>query len=187
MRNQSNYLISNDGINVVDLPYNGKNKSKIQKYNPMKNGYGQVKSSGKPVSYISPIKYIVFNNPGKVYDFLVIKGIDVQNTIGDVYEKAKLYVKRTQQEGVMELVKFAHPDLGIIAEAIGCSNAESSSFDDGKETKKEANASENKKDDKKEENENIIKSMLGKYSNEQIKNFALVALIIALIIYLFRK
>lgn len=191
MRNQSNYLVSNDGINVINLPYSGKNKN--QKYYPknstMKNGYGQVKYMGKPISYISPIKYIVFNNPDKVYDFLIMKGIDVQNTIGDVYEKAKIYVKRTQQDGVLELVKYAHPDLGVISEAIGCSNADStSSYDKSKkEDEKAGNTKENSKEDSKGENDNAIKKLVSKYSNEQLKTFAIVALIIFVIVLLYKR
>lgn len=192
MSYQSKYLVSNDGINVIDLPYNGKNKT--QKYYPknsdMKNGYGQVKYMGKPISYISPIKYIVFNNPDKVYDFLVMKGIDVQNTIGDVYEKAKIYVKRTQQQGVIELVKYAHPDLGVISEAIGCSSADSSSSY-GETPNGDKKANNTKKEDSKEnsnnESENVIKKLVSKYSNEQLKTFAIVALVIFVIVLLYKR
>jgi hypothetical protein len=67
---------------------------------------------------IEPLKYIVYNNPQVVYDFLISKGYSVDNKIPSVYQFARIYVKENGEPGILELIKAAHPDKEFILKAI---------------------------------------------------------------------
>jgi hypothetical protein len=117
--NQSNYLVSNDDLSVMDLPRN------------MTQVPSMSRSSGQPSTplLIPPLKYIVYNNPQVVYDFLISKGYLVDNKIPSTYQFAKVYVREHGEPGILEIVKVAHPDLDIIKKALGLDKNKESSFD----------------------------------------------------------
>ena len=103
---QSNYLVSNDGVQTMDLPRN--------MLGPRPSG-----PTGRSTPLlIEPLKYIVYNNPQVVYDFLISKGYSVDNKIPSVYQFARIYVKENGEPGILELIKAAHPDKEFILKAI---------------------------------------------------------------------
>lgn len=103
---QSNYLVSNDGVQTMDLPRN--------MLGPRPSG-----PTGRSTPLlIEPLKYIVYNNPQVVYDFLISKGYSVDNKIPSVYQFARIYVKENGEPGILELIKAAHPDKEYILKAI---------------------------------------------------------------------
>ena len=110
--NQSNYLVSNDGVQTMDLP---RNFSAPRSAEP---------SNRKTPILIPPIKYIVYNNPQVAYDFLISKGFNVEPTIPSTLQFAMSFIKQKGDEGILEFVNAAHPDKEVILKASG--NKESS-------------------------------------------------------------
>ena len=119
---QSNYLVSNDDLGVMDLPRNMGPAVPVSNY----------KSDRKTPLLVPPLKYIVYNNPQVVYDFLINKGYNVENNIPSTYQFAKIYVREQGEPAIVELVKEAHPDLAIIKKALGLDKKDSSFFGDFK-------------------------------------------------------
>lgn len=115
----SNYLVSNDDLSVMDLP---RNMTQV----PAMSRYSKGQQSSKTPVLIPPLKYIVYNNPQVVYDFLISKNYNVDNRIPSVYQFAKVYVREHGEPGILEIVKIAHPDLSIIKDALGFKSKESS-------------------------------------------------------------
>jgi hypothetical protein len=149
----SNYLVSNDDLSVMDLPQNMNNARQMMSSNY--KGRPQVRKSaaGKIPTLIPPLKYIVYNNPQRVYDLLINKGYNVDNNIPSTYQFAKIYVKEQGEPAILDLVKNAHPDKELMLKALGMNRE--SSFDGGsdkKEEKKETTETKVvEKDTKKEE------------------------------------
>ena len=112
--NQSNYLVSNDGVQTMDLPRNMLGPRKAEPSN-----------RATPL-LIPPLKYIVYNNPQVVYDFLISKSYNVEPSIPSTYQFARIFVKENGDPGILELVKAAHPDAALILKAMG--HKEDSSF-----------------------------------------------------------
>lgn len=109
---QSN-MTSNDGVQIMDLP--------------TRNAHIKAIPSGRSTPLlIPPIKYIVYNNPQAAYDFLINKGYNVDNRIPSVYQFARIYVKEKGDDGILDLVRAAHPDKELILRAMG--HKEDSSF-----------------------------------------------------------
>lgn len=111
---ESNYLVSNDGVQTMDLPRN-----MLGPRQPEKN------NRTTPL-LIPPLKYMVYNNPQVAYDFLISKGYNVEPTIPSTYQFARIFVKENGDPGILELVKAAHPDAALILKAMG--HKEDSSF-----------------------------------------------------------
>lgn len=106
--NQSNYMVSNDGVQIMDLPMT------------MAGPRQQAKPSGRTTPIlIPPIKYIVYNNPQVAYDFLISKGYNVEPNIPSTYQFARIFVKEKGDAGVVEFIGAAHPDKDIILKATG--------------------------------------------------------------------
>ena len=116
---QSNYLVSNDDLGVMDLPRN-MGPAPVSNY--------KSDSNRKTPLLVPPLKYIVYNNPQVVYDFLINKGYNVDNNIPSTYQFAKIYVREQGEPAIVELVKEAHPDLAIIKKALGLDKKDSSFF-----------------------------------------------------------
>lgn len=127
----SNYLVTNDDLSVMDLPRNMTQVPNMSSY----SSKGQ-KSSSTPL-LIPPLKYIVYNNPQVVYDFLISKGYNVDNRIPSAYQFAKIYVRENGEQGILDIVRVAHPDMDIIKKALGLDKKESS-FDGGSQETKPA-------------------------------------------------
>lgn len=117
---QSNYLVSNDDLGVMDLPRNMGPAVPVSNY--------KSDSNRKTPLLVPPLKYIVYNNPQVVYDFLINKGYNVDNNIPSTYQFAKIYVREQGEPAIVELVKEAHPDLAIIKKALGLDKKDSSFF-----------------------------------------------------------
>lgn len=129
---QSNYMVSNDGVQIMDLPMT------------MAGPRQQAKPSGRTTPIlIPPIKYIVYNNPQVAYDFLISKGYNVEPNIPSTYQFARIFVKEKGDAGVVEFIGAAHPDKDIILKATG--HKDDSSFCcgfDGNNSTTNQNASE---------------------------------------------
>lgn len=125
---QSNYLVSNDDLSVMDLPKNMGPAVPVSNY--------KSDSNRKTPLLVPPLKYIVYNNPQVVYDFLVNKGYNVDNNIPSTYQFAKIYVRDQGEPAILELVKEAHPDLAIMKKALGLDKKESSFFGETKPVEK---------------------------------------------------
>lgn len=145
--NQSNYLVSNDGVQTMDLP---RNYSAPRSPEP---------STRKTPILIPPIKYIVYNNPQVAYDFLISKGLNVEPTIPSTLQFAMSYIKQKGDEGILEFVNAAHPDKDVILKAVG---QKESSFaentqSDSNSTNNSTTPVETKKEEKTEsKNENKL-------------------------------
>ena len=112
---QSNFMVSNDGIQVMDLP------------RTMGAPRRQAKPTGRTTPIlIPPVKYLVYNNPQVAYDFLVSKGYNVEPNIPSTYQFARIFIKERGDDGILELTKAAHPDKDLILKATG--HKEDSSF-----------------------------------------------------------
>jgi hypothetical protein len=104
---ESNYLTTNDGLGVTDLP----------RQMPVPRS---AEPSGRTTPIIiEPLKYIVYNNPQVAYDFLINKGYNVEPNVPSTYQFARIFVKERGNEGILELVRVAHPDIAMILKAIG--------------------------------------------------------------------
>jgi hypothetical protein len=110
---QSNYLVSNDGVQTMDLPRN------------MLGPGPSNRSARKTPVLIPPVKYIVYNNPQVAYDFLINKGYNVDNRIPSVYQFAQIFIKENGDPGILEFVKNCHPDKDTIIKAFGLDKKES--------------------------------------------------------------
>ena len=108
----SNYLVSNDGVQTMDLP---------MQFQPPRRR--EANSSKTPI-LIPPLKYIVYNNPQVCYDYLINKGYNVDNKIPSVYQYARIYVKEYGDTGILDMIKNCHPDKDMILKA--CKEKESS-------------------------------------------------------------
>jgi hypothetical protein len=108
----SNYLVSNDGVQIMDLP---------MQFQPPRRR--EANSSKTPI-LIPPLKYIVYNNPQVCYDYLINKGYNVDNKIPSVYQYARIYVKEYGDTGILDMIKNCHPDKDMILKA--CKEKESS-------------------------------------------------------------
>lgn len=140
---ESNYLVTNDGVQTMDLPRNMLGPRK-----PEQNGR-------QTPLLIPPLQYIVYNNPQVAYDFLISKGYNVDNKIPSVYQFARIFVKENGDPGILEFVKAAHPDRDTILKAFAEDKKESNfgetttaattastSKEEVKETKTESKAEE---------------------------------------------
>ena len=109
---ESNYLVSNDGVQTMELPRNmlGPKKHQGARSTPL---------------LIPPIKYIVYNNPQVAYDFLISKNLNVEPTIPSTYQFARIFVKENGDQGILEFVAAAHPDKETIVKALGLDKKES--------------------------------------------------------------
>lgn len=116
-RTESGYLVSNDGVQTMDLPRN------MLGPRPANQGGRQT-----PV-LIPPMKYIVYNNPQVCYDFLINKGYTVEPNIPSTYQFSREFVKDNGDPGVLEFVKNCHPDKDTLIKALGLDKKESN-FDD---------------------------------------------------------
>jgi hypothetical protein len=123
---QSNYLVSNDGVQTMDLPRN------------MLGPRTAESNNRQTPLLIEPLKYIVYNNPQVVYDFLISKGYNVDNKIPSVYQFARIYVKENGGPGILELIKEAHPDKDTILKACATDKKESS-FVEGEQNQNTTN------------------------------------------------
>lgn len=104
---QSNFMVSNDGIQVMDLP------------RTMGAPRKAIPSGRTTPILIPPVKYLVYNNPQVAYDFLVSKGYNVEPNIPSTYQFARIFIKERGDEGILELTKAAHPDRDLILKATG--------------------------------------------------------------------
>lgn len=109
---ESNYLVSNDGVQTMELPRNmlGPKKHQGARSTPL---------------LIPPIKYIVYNNPQVAYDFLISKNLNVEPTIPSTYQFARIFIKEEGDQGILEFVAAAHPDKETIIKALGLDKKES--------------------------------------------------------------
>ncbi len=121
---QSQYLTSNDGLGVMDLPYTGPTN--------------QPTSKMKSKKLIPPLQYIVYDNPQGSYDFLIKKGYSVDSKIPAVIAMANRFIQDRGQAGLLEFIKEAHPDRDLILQATG--HNMDSNFCCGFDGKKEADA-----------------------------------------------
>ncbi len=126
----SNYLVSNDGVQTMDLPRN------------FSAPRGPESSNRRTPILIPPIKYIVYNNPQVAYDFLISKGLNVEPTIPSTLQFAMIFIKQEGDPGILEFIAAAHPDKDVILKAVGqkeSSFAETTQSDSNSttETKKE--------------------------------------------------
>lgn len=135
----SNYLVSNDDLSVMDLPRNMGKKVPMSNYNQKQRG-----RVNKVPTLIPPLKYIVYNNPQRVYDFLINKRYNVDNNIPSTYQFAKLYVKENGEPAILEIVKECHPDKELMLKAMGM-NKESSFNGASEESKAKSEVKEDKK------------------------------------------
>ena len=111
--NHSNYLVSNDGVQTMDLPRNMVGPRRAEPSN-----------RSTPL-LIPPLKYIVYNNPQVCYDFLISKGYNVEPSIPSTYQFARIFVKENGDPGILELVGAAHPDKDTIIKSLGLDKKES--------------------------------------------------------------
>lgn len=115
---ESKYLVSNDDLSVMDLPRNMKPGIPMSR--------NRVKTNKIP-ALIPPLKYIVYNNPQRVYDFLISKNYNVDNNIPSTYQFAKVYVRENGEPAILEIVKECHPDKELMLKAMNLNKE--SSFD----------------------------------------------------------
>jgi hypothetical protein len=134
----SNYLVSNDGVQTMDLP--------MQFYPPRKR---EPNNSKTPI-LIPPLKYIVYNNPQVCYDYLINKGYNVDNKIPSVYQYARIYVKEYGDTGILDFIKNCHPDKDMILKACK-EKKEMSSFSDDTKTTTPTTTSTSKEETKTED------------------------------------
>ena len=114
--------------------------------NQANKGYGTVIPKTNPLDMIriTPLRYIVFNNPQGVHDFLFSKGVNVSNNVLSTYETAKKFAQLGGEPAMMEMIKSVDtPYKQMILSAYN----KDSGFD-GKtpETKKEEAPSVSKSD-----------------------------------------
>lgn len=118
-RNQEQrYITSNDGVGVSEFR-SAPPRQLIPGSNPnvpMNNG-----PEYKTPTLIQPLKYIVYNNPQAVYNFLTNMGYNVKNDIPSTYQFAKNYIRERGEEGVLDIVRAAHPDKDLILQAFNAS------------------------------------------------------------------
>lgn len=131
----SNYLVSNDGVQTMDLPRN------------FSAPRGPESSNRRTPILIPPIKYIVYNNPQVAYDFLISKGLNVEPTIPSTLQFAMSYIKQKGDEGILEFVNVAHPDKDVILKAVG---QKESSFAETTQSDSNSTTVETKKEEKTE-------------------------------------
>jgi len=130
--NQSNYLVTNDGVQTMDLPRNFTGPRSAEP------------SNRKTPILIPPIKYIVYNNPQVAYDFLISKGLNVEPNIPSTLQFAMIFIKQEGDPGILEFIAAAHPDKEVILKAMNAnSSSKESSFN---EEKKETVTPEVKKE-----------------------------------------
>ena len=69
--------------------------------------FGNVRPVSDPrdMIKISPLKYIVFNNPQGTHDFLYSKGVDVRNNVLSVYDYAKRFAAQGGETAIIDMVK----------------------------------------------------------------------------------
>jgi hypothetical protein len=99
-------LNSADEVSVMQMP----NQQVMQQKNmmlPPGKRFGAVRSMSDPrdMIKISPLKYIVFNNPQGTHDYLYSKGVDVRNNVLSVYESAKRYAAQGGESTIIDMVK----------------------------------------------------------------------------------
>ncbi len=120
---ESSFIATMDGLGLQE--YNTpSNKAMPKVGNPMNQG----PKYNTPV-LIPPLKYIVYNNPQQTYDFLINMGYKVQNSIPSTYQFAKIFVRENGDEGIMALVRAAHPDKDIFFKAFDIKEKKESSFE----------------------------------------------------------
>ena len=111
--NQSNYLVTNDGVQTMDLPRNFTGPRSAEP------------SNRKTPILIPPIKYIVYNNPQVAYDFLISKGLNVEPNIPSTLQFAMIFIKQEGDPGILEFIAAAHPDKEVILKAMNASKESS--------------------------------------------------------------
>jgi hypothetical protein len=119
--NHSNYLVTNDNVQTMDLPRN-------------MLGPRQPSQGRKTPLLIPPLKYIVYNNPQVSYDFLINKGYNVEPTIPSTLQFAHIFIKDNGDPGILEFVKEAHPDKETILKAVSEDKKESNFSDTNNNT-----------------------------------------------------
>lgn len=123
---ESRYLYSPDGLAVTQyiMPANTLPMSSAR-MQPNTKAMGGVpgphyaKNSQKkvPARNIPPLKYIVQNNPGGVYQYLTAKGYVVKNDMDDLYRQAINHIKKGD-DAVVDLFRNCHPDIPTFVEAL---------------------------------------------------------------------
>ena len=108
---QSNYLVTNDGVQTMDLPRNFTGPRSAEP------------SNRKTPILIPPIKYIVYNNPQVAYDFLISKGLNVEPNIPSTLQFAMIFIKQEGDPGILEFIAAAHPDKEVILKAMNANSS----------------------------------------------------------------
>ena len=70
-----------------------------------KYGNSMQKGDPKDLIKISPLRYIVLNNPQGAYDFLYEKGVNVKNNVLSTYSGAKAYASNGGYKAILEMVR----------------------------------------------------------------------------------
>ena len=70
-----------------------------------KYGNSMQKGDPKDLIKISPLRYIVLNNPQGAYDFLYEKGVNVKNNVLSTYSGAKAYASNGGDKAILEMVR----------------------------------------------------------------------------------
>ena len=65
----------------------------------------RARTDARDMIKISPLKYIVFNNPQGSYDFLHGKGVNVGNNVLSTYNSAKAYASQGGEAAILEMVR----------------------------------------------------------------------------------
>ncbi len=70
-------------------------------------GYGTVIPKANPLDMIriTPLRYMVMNNPQGVHDFLYSKGVNVGNNVASVLETSKRFAQLGGDAAMMEMIK----------------------------------------------------------------------------------
>lgn len=99
-------LNSAEEVSIMQMP-NQKVMPQQKMMIPPGKKFGAVRPMSDPrdTIKISPLKYIVFNNPQETHDFLYSKGVDVRNNVLSVYESAKRYAAQGGEETIIDMVK----------------------------------------------------------------------------------
>lgn len=128
---ESRYLYSPDGLAVTQyvLPANTLPMSsamRMQNQSQVVGGapgpyYAKNNQKKTPAREIPPLKYIVSNNPGGVYQYLTAKGYNVKNDMNDLYRQAVNHIKKGD-EAVVDLFRNCHPDIPTFVEALQVGN-----------------------------------------------------------------
>jgi len=100
-------LNSADEMSVMQMPNQQSIMQQKAAMLPPGRKFGNVRPMSDPrdMIKISPLKYIVFNNPQGTHDFLYSKGVDVRNNVLSVYDSAKRFAAQGGEKAIMDMVK----------------------------------------------------------------------------------